>query len=276
MTMLSGLLLTSCEKKLDIELPDPEKSIVLNALMHEDSIVYARFTRLSNHSNGFAEEQIHEVELYEDDIWKERLTKTIINGLTYYKSQSKTLRGRRYKIIAETSVGIISGEDRIPSAIEIVNASLVVMSNSEGTTYAKMKFSIKDTTQQNNYFRFRVLDTTGSNGAELVRPFLFSSQNNATNDFSFLEQVTAHFENVIYKDGNYEYALDIEFEDSIHPLVIEVTTLTPSSFNYLKTSFQANQFQNNPLIESMPVYSNIYNGLGIVGGTNKKKRLVKF
>ncbi|MGY0036278.1 hypothetical protein [Pedobacter sp. NJ-S-72] len=81
--ILTIFLFTSCEKKLNIDLPADADRPVLNVLMNENSLLKVRFSLSGRLSGGqsFKEADNAETKLYENDIFKELLKKKkVIDG----------------------------------------------------------------------------------------------------------------------------------------------------------------------------------------------------
>lgn len=53
--------------------------------------------------------------------------------------------------------------------------------------------------------------------------------------------------------------------------MIEITSLTYNSYNYLNSAFMVREKNEDGLSEKVIVYNNIENGLGIVGGLAQRE-----
>lgn len=53
---------------------------------------------------------------------------------------------------------------------------------------------------------------------------------------------------------------------AVDTMILVVATLTDASYQYLASASHAEAIKDDPFAEKIPVYSNIKNGLGIVGG----------
>lgn len=56
---------------------------------------------------------------------------------------------------------------------------------------------------------------------------------------------------------------------------MEVTALTRESFRYLRNNAFANESVNNVITEPIPVFTNVMNGLGFVGGVAVREQPIE-
>src|ERR1044072_8040167 len=99
--ILFAVTISSCEKYINIPIPEESNKVVLNLLMNRDSLMMARLT-LSGRLNGtqdLAEITNATVNLYENEIFKETLVpyRDLINYKGYYRSKTVAKPGATYK-----------------------------------------------------------------------------------------------------------------------------------------------------------------------------------
>jgi hypothetical protein len=57
-------------------------------------------------------------------------------------------------------------------------------------------------------------------------------------------------------------------------MIVEISSLTYHSYNYLYSAFMAKEKNEDALSEKVIVYNNIVNGLGIVGGVAQREYIL--
>jgi len=269
-------LFTSCEKKLSINLPADTYRPVLKVLMNENSPLKVRFSLSGRLSAGQSSKEADnaETKLYENDIFKELLKTEVIEGKTYYVSNTIALKDKKYKVTTALSgIKLVEGSDIIPdiSTIEINNQS-VIESNSDSYKL-KFNFLLKNNSKEKQYYRFRILyedDGSGNNGSKIpfyIRPVntsdIFGSGNSEKKAW-FAEKAQPSGETIFY-------SFTTDYNPGSKKMHIEVSLLTETSYKYLKSISKADDNEDSPFSEKVIIHSNIQNGLGIVGGLSYKE-----
>ncbi|MBB5639044.1 hypothetical protein HDE68_004982 [Pedobacter cryoconitis] len=274
--VLTIFLFTSCEKKLSIDLPADADRPVLNVLMNENNPLKVRFSLSGRLAAGqsFKEIDHAETKLYENDVFKESLTTTTIDGKIYYISKAIALKDKKYKVTAALpGFKLVEGSDIIPdiSTIEINNQS-VIESNSDSYKL-KFNFLLKNNSKDKQYYRFRILYEENAPGNKVSKTPFYIRPVNTTDIFGsgnsekkawFAERAQSAGETIFYSftaDQNY----------GSKKMYIEVSLLTETSYKYLKSVSKADDTENSPFSEKVIIHSNVQNGLGIVGGLSYKE-----
>ncbi|AOM80096.1 DUF4249 domain-containing protein [Pedobacter steynii] len=268
--------LSSCEKKIDIPLPQGAEQLVLNALMNKDSIIYVRLTKLNpGLSVNFKEEQAKEVRLYENGVFKETLFKEERNGRLFYRSTINAVEGFSYKIEAEMAEGKLEGEDIIPGSVSVRPGKLSHETDNEGNEQTKLQFSLTDQANTRNYYRFRVFQLHTSNNDPLLNSFSVDGKTELGSDLTLNTEYTAFFtDDELFDAQDMSYTLSLNYT-TVDSAIVEITALSEASYKYLKSSYNAVENAGNPFVEPSSIFSNIQNGLGIVGGLCVKRIVIK-
>ena len=274
--ILTIALFSSCQKEIRINLPKDLDRPVLNVLMTESRILKARLTLSGRPAEGeqFQVPEQAEAKLYENDVFREVLQKQTIDEKKYYVSTTKVQKDKKYRITATLpGYGLIEGSDSIPdiSTVEINNESVIVANSN--TYKLKFNFLLKNNSREKQYYRFRILyqnsDPKNNSSDKIPLEFrpvntsdLFGSSN-GEKKFWFIEKPQSAGETIFYS-----FTAD---SNPKKPLALEVTILTESAYKYLKSVAKAEDSQDSPFAEKVIIYSNIKNGLGIVGGLSFKE-----
>ncbi|KIO75420.1 hypothetical protein TH53_20830 [Pedobacter lusitanus] len=277
--VLAVLLFTSCEKKLTINLPADMDRPVLNVLMNENSPLKVRLSLSGRLSSGqsFKEVDYAETTLYENDTFKELLKPKIIDGKTYYVSNSLVLKDKRYKVTtALPGFKLIEGSDVIPDITKIEINNQTVTESSSDSYKLKFNFLLKNLSKEKQYYRFRVLyEDKEKTGTVIKTPFFIRPVNTTDLFGSGNSEKRAWFAEKAQPAGEtIFYSFTADFNPGPKKMYIEVTLLTETSYKYLKSVSKADDSEDSPFSEKVIIHSNVQNGLGIVGGLSYKEFLI--
>ena len=270
----------SCEKEVKIDLPYEGNKIVVNSFIMKDSLVYARLTNSSQlaSSNNFPIPSGAKIDLYENDVFKETLTKKNIYGREYFASVSKAIGGKKYALKASaTGLDNAEGSDTIPQKASFTPVEFK-QTNTGNEEKAKLVININDPAGQKNYYRLRLYgaDTNRqSTGPRLIVNkhyyHYFKVDNLASNNnfdiFGDYEYWQIYFTDDEFDGRNVSLTVNLGyFSSSMMYIAPELVHLSRDSYRYLQS--RDNQFNNedNPFTEAVVVYNNIRGGYGIVGG----------
>lgn len=276
----SLLFFPSCEKTVNIELPYEGNKIVVNSFMLKDSLIYARLTNSSQlaSSNNFPIPAGAKIDLYEDDVMKETLTRRNIYNREYLVSISKAISGKKYTLKASaTGLENAEGSDTIPQKASFTPVEFK-QTNSGNDEKAKLVININDPAGQKNYYRLRIYgaDTNRQSTGPRLLPskqyyHYFKVDNLASNNdfdiFGDFEYWQIYFTDDEFDGRNVTLTVNLNyFSSSIMYIAPELVHLSRDSYRYLQS--RDNQFNNvdNPFTEAVVVYNNIKGGYGIVGG----------
>lgn len=262
------LFLTSCEKRVNGELPYEGDKMVINSLLQPDSVIYIRVTqtgRSSTYSSaGFKELNNAAVELTENGIVLP-LHQEKIDGRTWFVSKNKALLGRTYTISAHTpQLGTVTATDTMPPAPDVRMASAPKHTS-------RVRFVLKDPARVVNYYRIRMFHS--EHDGRLLMPRNFRLDPSFSSNIMEVLSDSYH-SSLVFTDQRLdgkEITFVLQTEGSMEqedPTVLEVSTLTESTFRYLSTLAGQSGSGTTILSEPTRVYTNVKNGYGIVGGMN--------
>ncbi len=297
-SLLLVLVILSCRKKLDIDIPEAAKHIVVNGIITTDSIVKVRVTKSKSILDEKPVEILSsaEVKLYKDDIFTETMT---YNDSGFFMSSVSPVENSDYKITVDYP-GLTSVEanyhSESPTDILSVDTSMRININDWGegyidTTYEiRLGIKIKDDAAKDNYYFL---------GVSLYRPVY---------DYSDIYPIfTGYYENPLYYNSNEpffkkenisfmlsntdgrvfndeifngkEYVINISADiytdyyyykraNEQYPdyLIIKFLTVTADIYNYIISYNLNRQSEYDPFAQPVQVYSNVKNGLGLFSG----------
>ena len=285
----SLFLFPSCEKEVHIDLPYEGNKIVVNSFILKDSLIYARLTNSSQLSsfNNFPIPAGAKIDLYEDDVFKETMTRRNIFQREYFVSLSKAISGKKYTLKASaTGLDNAEGSDTIPQKASFTPVEFKQTSTGNDQK-AKLVININDPAGQKNYYRLRLYGADTNHQSTGPRLLIhkhyyhyFKVDNLASNNdfdiFGDFEYWQIYFTDDEFDGRNVSLTINFDyFSSSIMYIAPELVHLSRDSYRYLQS--RDNQFNNedNPFTEAVVVYNNIKGGYGIVGGMADSITLVR-
>lgn len=192
----SLLILTACEKKVDITVPYSGDKIVVNSFVQPDSTVYIRVTRSQPPgSNAFPEVPDATVSLTASGIpvqtqWQ------VIGGRGYFVSRTPAAKGMMYRIqVSAAGLDTVSASDTLPRAPLLKEAFAQAGGN-------RVKFVLKDLPGK-DFYRFRLYAAAPDNKELPLRRELFRFDPSYNN--SFTDVATENFlETALVSDERFD------------------------------------------------------------------------
>ena len=277
------LILHSCEMIVDIDLPEQEPVMVINAIIEADKPLIVNVSKSIGIFDTTKQYNIENaiVEIYENGNYKEKLNYT--KDGNYISNLVIPKNGNKYKVIASApGYQEVSAETDIP--FNDVKVSNIIIKDSVNfnlnnivngiTTEASVSFTIHDP-PETNYYNLEMTYIDSSNQIEYSIYISVSD--------SKLE-ILNNYENLLFIDRSFNgkdirievffnsYYLNLpEYYSSGEPppyILFNISTVSHEFYLYKKTSLEQSLSIDNPFAEPAPVYSNIKNGLGIFSGKN--------
>lgn len=289
------LIFASCEKKLDINLPDSEKHIVLNGIINPDSLIKVRISKSQNVLDNSDIEYLSEadVKLFKDGEFLENLTST---GSGYFISSINPEINAVYKLTVDYSVlNSVSTQNvlRNPVSIISVDTSKHITINDYGDGYTDtaitMDFKIKlhDNANTSEFLFLSltsmkpVYDYNGDipylTGYEEVSEYFDSNDpvfRDGNNDFTIEKSSGKIFKDELFNGNDYEIEVNIQHYFSMYQpehfdssmFYIKLYTVSEDFYKYVKSYNLNQQSEYDPFAQPVQVFTNIENGLGLFTG----------
>ncbi|WP_188749205.1 DUF4249 domain-containing protein [Parapedobacter defluvii] len=279
--------ISGCTDTIDFYQEDRQSAIVLNSLLNTDSIVYARMTWMNKPGAmydywTFNEIKDAEVSLYENGDFVERLAPVTIGDSLYnshyYKSTHSVRQGQTYRLVATLPDGQrVSAEGWIPAqpSFSIGKAKWIPSPSNPGRDETQVDLKLNDPPGERNYYRIRIFTFFEGYVERRFQHFTWIGPGKQEANFfedEFHQQV--FIDDELFDGQSVELILRCEnmlFENDR----IEVTALTQESYRYLRNNAFANESVDNILTEPIPVYTNVTDGLGFVGGVAVREQNIE-
>lgn len=282
------VFISGCTDTIDFYQGERQSAIVLNSLLNTDSIIYARMTWMNRpgamyDSWTFDEIKDAEVSLYENGDFVERLAPVAIGDTIYsahyYKSTHSVREGQTYRLVAKLPDGQqVSAEGWIPAqpSFSIGKATWVPSPSNPGRDETQVVLQLNDPAGEQNYYRIRMSTSSsqGSVGRWFQRLTWIGPGKQGTSFFEDEFQQQVFIDDELFDGQSVELILRCENMLSENSQV-EVTALTQESYRYLRNNAFANESVNNVITEPIPVFTNVMNGLGFVGGVAVREQPIE-
>jgi hypothetical protein len=281
--LLFVLIISSCQKDLYIPIPDESDKPVVNLLMNKDSAMMARVTLSARMKGGWEMTEIRDavLNLYENGQLKETLTPVIYRSLTYYRGNTLPKAGATYRVTAAVAgYKEASGSDQIPDTVKTGELKMTVAQVNDLQTKATISVQLHDDPAVQNYYRIRLyrvnewLDASGNPWQQKLPEYFEIDEttlplldDNVHSDF--------YTTDALFNGRSPKFIFRITAAEDLKKMIVEITSLTYHSYNYLNSAYMARKKNEDGLSEKVIVYNNVINGLGIIGGVAQREYLLQ-
>lgn len=275
-------LLCSCDTTVYIPIPEEPGKPVLNLIMNKDSLMLARVTYTVPPSGfpPFPEAPDAEVRLYENGIFKEILAPYVAGGRTYFRSTVTARSGANYRVTAAIpGYSEAAGSDQVPDTVKTGDLQMFTVPAENGRQRTHISVQLHDDPALRNYYRvriYRVNEWTNANGQTERQKLREHFETEAASLGLFDDNVRSEFytEDALYNGRSPRFIFKVTGPDDIKSMIVEISSLTYHSYNYLNSAYLAREKNDDGLSEKVIVYNNIENGLGIVGAVAQREYLL--
>ncbi len=283
--LIVTLFFSACQKDVDVTIPYEGDKLVLNSLFRSDSNIYAKVNvsqKLTRNYNATVPSGVN-VELFENGISFGNMPVININGNNYFKSPIVTKPNFIYTLKASApNYKSVEGTDTVPQK-PIATIVGITRPTNNNDDY-KLKLQLQDDATKENFYLIKVykvdsnLTATGprynfNDNVNYVYPTYFSIEGITNSDpagiFGGSEDNQHLLDDVSFNGRNVILNLSIdEYSNGKSHIVVEIISLTKSTYRYLKSVELQNNSQGDPFAEATTIFNNIKNGYGIVGAAN--------
>ncbi len=287
-------IFSSCEKKLDIDLPESEKKIVVNGIVNPDSLMTVRVSKSLNVLDNGEVQYLSDasVKLYKDDVFVESLN-NMDSG--YFKTTVVPEINSNYNLTVDyAGLNSVNASINLQEPVQIISIDTIteVQINNYGDGFIETSFithfniKISDDASKANYYFLSlsalipIYDIVGEDliivGYEEGNMYFESDDPVFRNSDSFTLDNMYGF---VFSDEMFngiEYTLDIDHylnkldDQGLNEYgtmyYVKLLTVTKDVYNYV-TSYNLNQYtQYDPFAQPVQILTNVENGLGLFSG----------
>ncbi|MDA3892909.1 MAG: DUF4249 domain-containing protein [Salinivirgaceae bacterium] len=292
----------SCRKEIDINVPGRDRKIVLNTIIHTDSVFTASVFR-SNHAQDRTFELLYLnnaiVGVYENGTLLESLT---LDTLGYYRGELvKVEVGHEYEIkVSVPNLPSVKASGKTLAVVPIIAIdSIGMVTNNSGDIFSSYEDSYQvyevkfnDNPDEDNYYRIKasylelgvseswVWDSFKEDSVLITNnPSYISVQSNDPAIEVWFNYIDGYFYfSDLYFNGD-EYSLSLAIQsynsEGAQNIDIYLEHISEDFFKYIKSvDFQQDSKEGGLFSQSVQVLSNIENGYGILGTSSVSKSSV--
>ena len=273
------LIISSCEKDIKVSLPEESNKLVLNLLMNKDSVLVARVSFSDRWINAPDQSKVKNavVNLYENGTFRETLTPYDTFRLTFYRGNTIPRAGATYRITAAApGYTEVSGSDYIPDTVKIGEMRMTVAQANNSRSKATISLQLHDDAAVQNFYRIRIYNVSKSvypigTTAEEKALINFETDDTEWGVFGDKERKDFYTTDALFNGRSVRLTFRANTFGQFKKMIIEVSSLTYSSYNYLNSMYMAQEKNDDLLSEKVIVYNNIEHGIGIVGGVAQRE-----
>lgn len=269
--LLMLLVICSCRKQITIDLPDNANKPVLNLIMVKDSALVAHVTLAGYISSSFAATQVRNavVRLYKNDLFQEIMKPLDYYGYQYFRSTIKAEEGATYRVAVDIDgYPQLEGSDFIPAPVALGEIKVTPVAVRDQIK-ANVSVELHDKNGEKNYYQIKIYslrDFHDGLGYDLNHHYEFATGDPKDGLFGEKKRREFFTDDALFDGRSARFNFLVANYEPRDSTVVEVTTLTYSSYSYLLTAAMAREKNDDVLSEKVIVFNNILNGLGIVGG----------
>ena len=296
MFLLSFILLfSSCEMVVDLDIPEHEPVLVVNSVLSTDQPIQ---TSISHSIGAFDLNSISSVnnasiEVFEDGELLGLMDVTSVSYFNYmgvldstyeYHLNHNPIAGKTYTYeIAHDDYENVRAETFVPNAFDLNVQEISLLSSDDYESQYRIHFSFDDDALNKNYYRLRLkfisTNYQYNHDFETSDASIISSEG-VENDGVAYWGYEALFDDDLFNGTQKEISIDfwdwksfyVEEEGYEVNYLLELTSISKAYYTYTRSlrAHQDNQDQFLFAGEPVQVYTNIENGLGILGASNTK------
>lgn len=277
--------LCSCEKIIDISIPDKERKLVVNGLISSDQPVKVNLTRSLSVLEGDSLAFITggQVSLFQGTglIGKFREDSTGFYSLPDFRPQV----GQTYRLTASgNGLNPVEASAYLPPLVPIISVDTATITTEWGQQELHLSVKFTDPAGVRNFYGFGVdvtskeydYNTMTYTGKKQTYPGYISS-----NTDRFLQDESIRFEGkLFFEDMLFDgFTKTVEFDlwdysffasDTVW-MDLKMEQIDPSYYLYVVSNSLYQQANENPFSERVQVYTNVKGGYGIFSGTSSSR-----
>tara|TARA_R110002050_G_scaffold49818_8_gene115562 strand:- start:6875 stop:7738 length:864 start_codon:yes stop_codon:yes gene_type:complete len=277
-----SLVLSSCEKEIDYEIPNPGDKIVVSGRLQNglspkiyiSTSVYSMLGRRPRTSN------IYSAKLFTDDpnspFELEALldTRNTFDSVYYYTTSNIIEAGKNYRLeVSAPNLDPASAQTGVPLAPAIENIRF-------DTATRDLRFNFLDDGAATNYYIVEMRNSTYFNSLYM------STADPSLDFFNFGQDPFGEGESRTY--GSEAFLDDSQFNGQRRDINIRLESFgdkdgfyvylrsISESYYRFRLTQAAGDFNENPFSEPVQIFSNVSGGYGIIAGQSSDSSLVRF
>jgi hypothetical protein len=283
------LMLNSCIKKVEIDIPYPGDKIVLFSYIKHDSTIYAKVTKTYRPGAPYTTSPSvlnsnANLKLLENGLEVASFSKLYNYTTESYTSNYKAKPNKTYTIKATAAnlpdaYGVETMVNKPNYKVDSFYYVPAVAGTSSSKSHNYIKLNLTDNANEENFYFLKIFraDTNTSTigpryKIDEYNPYYYYVNSIVDNEsiFDFLEPISYEklfFTDTKFNGKNLSIKLDIQGYNNIPRIAIVLSAISKSYYRYYISSENQQNNSGNPFAEPSQVYTNITNGYGLVATT---------
>lgn len=268
-------ILSSCSKEIEIDIDEPDPTLVAFSVLSENQKIQIRFSELIPILDDYDYSEYLEgilVILYENSVAIDTL---LPDSSGVYRSQISAEFGKQYFFTAYLDgYPEISSSTILPTKPDVVDSYLVdsALVTTEGEHKAMFKIIIDDPVYEVNYYEISLLKVVDDTTRYYLSPYTITDPVIDAEGLSQYELYSILVSDEFINGTQHEFSVYYDYEYGINGaqmIIGEVRTLSHGLFEFKKSlvKHMANQqgYDFIGILQPVTQYTNIENGLGVFG-----------
>lgn len=274
-------ILSSCEKEIDYQIPDPGDKIVVSSLLNagEAPIIYLSTSVYSMSAGRPKTSNIYSAKLFTNHPdspfeLEAKLDPDGFDSLFYYTSSHIISEGVSYRLeVSAPGLEPVSVSTAIPNKSIIENARY-------DTATRELRFNFNDPSNSANFYWVEIISANQSyplffSSADPTLEFFDSYVDPLSNDTEGRSYgIAAFFDDNQFNGQNKEVSIRTE-DFSVNDFYVYLHSISESYYRFRITE-AASSFSDGFFSEPVQLFSNVKGGYGIMSGQSSDRSLISF
>ena len=293
-----SMLFASCDIVVDLDIPEHERVLVVNSILLTDSIINAYISHSVGAFDASSISYVNNatVEVYEDGVLLGEMDEQAsfsydssgeLDSTYVYNFNQNPVAGKIYSYeIVHPDYEAVRAETTVPSAVKLNVNEVTLLSEQDYDKHYRVRFSFNDA-PEDNFYRLRLRNPNTysgfhyfeSNDASMI------SSSGVQSDGATFNGDEAFFDDKMFNGTEKEISIDFfdyksfwfEEEGIEVQFILELTSVSESYYTYIR-SLRAHFDNQDQFIfagEPVQVFTNIENGLGVLGSMSLDTMLLE-
>ena len=296
-----SMLFASCDIVVDLDIPEHERVLVVNSILTTDSMINASISHSVGAFDASSISYVNNstVEVYEDGVLLGEMDEKAslsydssgeLDSTYVYNFNQNPVAGKIYSYeIVHPDYEAVRAETTVPAAVKLNVNDVTLLSEEDYVKHYRVRFSFNDASED-NFYRLRLrnpntyygFDYFESNDASMI------SSAGVQSDGATFYGDEALFDDEIFNGTEKEISIDFfdsnkffwgeEPDDDFETeYTLELTSVSESYYTYIR-SLRAHFDNQDQFIfagEPVQVFTNIENGLGVLGSMSLDTMLLE-
>jgi hypothetical protein len=272
--LLTIVLFGSCEKYIDIEIPDEGRKVTVNCFINDSDKPILMLTRskfILDNSYDFTMIDSAKAYLYQNGVQVAEFFQQDTSNIPEpwdigaYVADYTCQPGKQYTIKVIKDGETLTSNTQIPNKVSVQSIDTLSVQDQSGNRYLRVKITINDPSTQENFYQFAF--RTISLGYENIIYFAVDQSDLGLTGPSYQSYMITN--DKLFNGQTKTFIFDLDagnFYDIVTPLSVVVNGVSKDMFLYYQQLQKYQNAQNSFLAEPVMMFTNIDNGLGIFAG----------